>query len=449
MTEDIETLPPQPDEVEVGVILAIEREAVGIQAVFGEDVHEYPFSNTIDGSPFLAWLARIIDENGREIVVAFTIQRQYGNNQSALTTTRLAYEFENLSHVILCGMAGGAPNPNKPEQDVHRGDVVVSTEGVFQYDFVKEYGPWDINPEMIEKRVNCSPALVAVANRLKFAWGIRKKPKWPTYASDGLKLIKTQSFMQKFERPTSIDVLYEFDEESKRGKPVERVTDRANGVPRVFFAAIGSANRVLRNHIRRDYLRDNWGILAIEMEAAGVATAAETLDLQYIVVKGIADYCDPEKEKAWQGHAALNAAAVAREIIENLPSNRRRTITARAPEPPKTSPAPPSNTSTTHIRPTAGEGLRRSFPSRALRLVEKAQASFNEHEIRMANRILKNLDRIALPRINEFSPADRKEFLYELSKAHMTNARNMQRPQEREAEQNVAREILEQAKAVE
>lgn len=62
-----------------------------------------------------------------------------GNNQASTRAALLLEHFPTVHTVIMSGIAGGIPNPDKPAEHVRLGDVVVSSrEGVVQYDFGKE-----------------------------------------------------------------------------------------------------------------------------------------------------------------------------------------------------------------------------------------------------------------------------------------------------------------------
>ncbi|ODM22577.1 hypothetical protein SI65_00166 [Aspergillus cristatus] len=56
------------------------------------------------------------------------------------------------------------------------------------------------------------------------------------------------------------------------------------------------------------------GALRFEMKAADLM-----LDFPCIVIRGICDYADSHKNKNWQGHAALVAAAYAKELLGCVP----------------------------------------------------------------------------------------------------------------------------------
>jgi nucleoside phosphorylase len=119
----------------------------------------------------------------------------------------------------------------------------------------------------------------------------------------------------KFKRPSAID-----DKLTIKGKfvahPEDR--DRIDDTPRVFRGPIGSANTLLKNEERRDYLRDHYKVKAIEMEGSGVADGTWELGKDYLVVRGTVDYCNPDKNDVWHAYAALIAASYVKSIIQLL-----------------------------------------------------------------------------------------------------------------------------------
>jgi nucleoside phosphorylase len=62
-----------------------------------------------------------------------------GNNVAAARGTLLLQHFPSVEAIVMVGIAGGVPNPDKADDHVRLGDVVVSDRrGVIQYDFVKK-----------------------------------------------------------------------------------------------------------------------------------------------------------------------------------------------------------------------------------------------------------------------------------------------------------------------
>ena len=90
--------------------------------------------------------------------------------------------------------------------------------------------------------------------------------------------------------------------------------------PRVFFGPIASGNILLKDQCQRDALRDQFGVKAVEMEGVGIADATWNHGIGYLVVRGICDYADANKNDVWQCYAAMVAAAYVRAILEAMPA---------------------------------------------------------------------------------------------------------------------------------
>ncbi|KAF4154399.1 hypothetical protein CNMCM6069_009417 [Aspergillus lentulus] len=95
---------------------------------------------------------------------------------------------------------------------------------------------------------------------------------------------------------------------------VEVVRTRSRpGHTRVHYGLIASGNHVVKDAELRDSLDESLGgnVLCIEMEAAGLMN-----DFPCVVIRGICDYADSQKNKDWQEYAAAVAAAYAKELLE-------------------------------------------------------------------------------------------------------------------------------------
>ncbi|KAH7110219.1 hypothetical protein B0J13DRAFT_662220 [Dactylonectria estremocensis] len=84
----------------------------------------------------------------------------------------------------------------------------------------------------------------------------------------------------------------------------------------VHYGLIASGNRVIKDAGFRDDLNRSLGgrVLCVEMEAAGLMN-----DFPCVIIRGICDYADSHKNKAWQEHAAAVAAAFAKELLSTVP----------------------------------------------------------------------------------------------------------------------------------
>ena len=123
-----------------------------------------------------------------------------------------------------------------------------------------------------------------------------------------------------FERPgpdkdTLFNAAYEHAGSAKdctscNGEEIVHREPRASDATVVHYGLIGSANQVMRHGATREKLRRENNIICFEMEAAGLMDT-----FPCIVIRGICDYADTHKNKRWQGHAAIAAAAYAKELL--------------------------------------------------------------------------------------------------------------------------------------
>lgn len=90
----------------------------------------------------------------------------------------------------------------------------------------------------------------------------------------------------------------------------------------IYYGLVASGNRVIKNAAFRDRLADELGALCFEMEAAGAAKAFPCL-----VIRGICDYCDAQKNDVLQEYAAATAAAYAKLLIGVVAKEDDTTIT--------------------------------------------------------------------------------------------------------------------------
>ncbi|KAK7413539.1 hypothetical protein QQX98_007617 [Neonectria punicea] len=81
--------------------------------------------------------------------------------------------------------------------------------------------------------------------------------------------------------------------------------------PAVHVGAVASGDTVMKSAADRDRFSREAGVIAFEMEGAGVWD-----EVPCIVVKGVCDYADCHKHKGWQNFAAATAAAASKAILE-------------------------------------------------------------------------------------------------------------------------------------
>jgi hypothetical protein len=82
---------------------------------------------------------------------------------------------------------------------------------------------------------------------------------------------------------------------------------------RVWYGLIGSGDELMKNAKRRDELRDKYGLIGLEMEAAGTMNR-----IPVAVIRGVCDYGDEHKNKDWQPYAAAMAAAYTKAVLGEI-----------------------------------------------------------------------------------------------------------------------------------
>lgn len=93
-------------------------------------------------------------------------------------------------------------------------------------------------------------------------------------------------------------------------------------LPRIHVGPIASGEKVIAAVEEADRLRvDQPNLIAVEMESAGVASAAFSALKQvgYLTVRAICDFADAKKDNSWQEYAAGAAASCLRAFLESRP----------------------------------------------------------------------------------------------------------------------------------
>jgi WD40 repeat protein/nucleoside phosphorylase len=292
------------DRVTVGIVTALPKELAAAKAMLDDPV-EYAAPGDGAGRDYV--LGEIPAKGGGSHAVALVCTGM-GNNLAAVRVTQLLEQRPQIHSVLMVGIAGGVPCPEKPAEHVRLGDVVVvDRRGVVQYDLDKKtvrrkesrHAPRPPSPRLLEG-VNALEALA-----------YEGQSPWNKLMDRGRRLVGAKR------PPQADDVLRDACDPAKI---VHHPADaqRKRGRPRVFHGAIASGNTLLKNPIARDRLRDEFGVKAVEMEGSGLADAAWQHEVGYLVVRGVCDYCDEQKGDAWQMSAAIVAAAYARAVLERV-----------------------------------------------------------------------------------------------------------------------------------
>jgi formylglycine-generating enzyme required for sulfatase activity/nucleoside phosphorylase len=302
---------PTDDPIDFGVIVALPLECAAVLHML--DAYErLPPAAADPNIYFLGTLALSRARNRFYRIVVAQCPKM-GNNGAAMVAKDLIRSF-GVRHVFMTGIAAGVPCPHNPERHVRLGDVVVSYgRGVIQYDFAKRHADGTI-----EYRGALPPpsrVLTGAVDVLE-VYRLNGQRPWERYLGRAGPL-----GIRPDEATDVLRVLY--GRERPRWKRVQHPEDptRVPDQPKIHYGIIGSGNSLIKDIHERERLADDLGIIAIEMEGAGVADATwnQTEVSDYLIIRGISDYADRQKNDTWKAYAAVAAAAYLRALLESEP----------------------------------------------------------------------------------------------------------------------------------
>lgn len=284
-----------------GVVTALPVEMAALESCF-DNIQNIEMR----GINYKIGSASIRGSNSKKIISVLKRASDMGNNMSAICASNMLNAFPNIDDIIMVGIAAGMPYPENPEKHVRLGDIVVSDQqGVTQYDFGKQYKD---HFEEKQRGRPPSPKLIDSVNELSTLELKGDRP-WEQH-------IANLMIRLNWNRPNAeTDKI--FDAEISE-KEIEHPVDpqRISDAPRIFRGKIGSANLVLKSGKHRRKLRERHNVIAVEMEASGIADAAWSQRAGYLVIRGICDYADRNKNDEWHKYASLVAAAYCKAILE-------------------------------------------------------------------------------------------------------------------------------------
>ncbi|KAI5459592.1 hypothetical protein BGZ63DRAFT_360315 [Mariannaea sp. PMI_226] len=303
MATQIPTESRTHDEYTVGWICALSKEQTAAIAMLDQRHANLPKP---PNDPNTYTLGSVGTHN---IVIACLPEGKIGSNSAATVATWMTSTFPLIKVGLMVGIGGGIP------PKVRLGDVVVSTPageypGVVQWDFGKaEEGDKF-------KQVGClnnpPTSILTALTRLKSENELsgskipeyldELKQKWP-------RLVPKYTWSDSRKDPWAADSMVE----QVGSIPTGDEGHRKEGDIRVHYGLIASGNQVIKEAKFRDKLNRRYGgnVLCVEMEAAGLMN-----NFPCIVIRGICDYADSQKNKDWQEYAAALAATFAKELLQ-------------------------------------------------------------------------------------------------------------------------------------
>lgn len=215
---------------------------------------------------------------GQDVVLAMS---QVGKVNAAMTAQILIREFK-VDQIIFTGIAGAV------DKDLRPGDIVISTH-LLQHDFGKvtdetfTYWPMEMpqadGSERSVPRFDAEPELVELA--------------------------------MKAGRQTDFQKIFLATSRSKENK----------WKPNVVEGVIVTGDQFISSLKKREWLREQFGASAVEMEGAAVAQVCVTYDVPFVVIRSISDWADDiagGTYKLMKNTAANNSAMLVMNMLKGM-----------------------------------------------------------------------------------------------------------------------------------
>jgi nucleoside phosphorylase len=350
--------PSSRDDFEVAIICALRREYNAVVPLFSElwdeqseDDEDNAFGR-VEGDTNIYTNGRIGTHN-----VVLVLLRKMGKRAAAGTAAQIATSYTRISLALLIGVCGGIPRYKRDEKedvDILLGDVIISTK-VVEFDLGREY-PDGLKPKNTEEdqpgkpNKNISNLLETLQTDLGLKTFRQKTPEYlqvirnsapnqpAKYSFPGReadKLFKAD-YRHKHQDALTCECAYwenardtvceasrkadcailkcdETQLEPRKLESRQQFIDKPED-PVFHFGAIASGDRVEKSGIDRDKYVKDLGVIAFEMEGAGVWD-----ELPCLVVKAVCDYADSHKNKKWQDYTAAVAAGAVKAILALYP----------------------------------------------------------------------------------------------------------------------------------
>ncbi|KAL4947624.1 putative kinesin light chain [Aspergillus filifer] len=311
------------DEFAIAIICALTLEAEAVEDLFDETydrLGEYYGKQPRDDNAYVN--GRIGKHN-----VVLCYMPGMGKGSAASVASSLKISYKRIEVALVVGICGGAPYPSSGGE-IFLGDVIIS-DSVVQYDFGRQY------PCGYEKKT-------AIRSKLAGLKARRSRKDFQEKLSRHLQALQESS--PGWLCPSVDDVLYEASYQHKHydlgstcicldsasedtckaaidssctllncdlARVCRRRLHTEHTSPIVHIGTVASADTVMKSGEHRDRLAQLEGAVGFEMEGAGVWD-----NISCIIVKGVCDYADSHKNKAWQAYTAATGAAAAKSFLE-------------------------------------------------------------------------------------------------------------------------------------
>jgi nucleoside phosphorylase len=250
--------------------------------------------------------------NGHNVVIVGLPQKSTGTVSAASLVQSLVTSFPNIRHGLMVGIGAGVPGKDL-DPDIRLGDVVVAAPGDGSNDAQGVVG-YELGKETVNGFVKTG-WLYPTDRRLRNA--IQRIEVEAEYSGKNIFTANLEAYKattgRKFLHPGSeSDLLYEAEKvDGQATLELISRSPRESPDPVVHYGLIASGDKLMKNARLRDELRDRFGIICFEMEAAGLMNT-----LPVAVIRGVCDYADAYKNDKFHHYAAATAAAYAKGLLQ-------------------------------------------------------------------------------------------------------------------------------------
>ena len=324
--------PHDRNDFEIAVICALSLEAECVMDVLDKILDDKKYGKARGDNN--AYTLGLIGEHN----VVLVHMPGMGTTRAAYAVGDLKKSFPNIELALVVGVCGGMPYGPRNEE-VLLGDVVIS-EVLIQYDFGKQYprgferkkgvldtlGPPSEKILALHAKLGLRQHMQDMHNRTAtFLQAIQQKSSKTNYPGAENDILHYPAYTHQHRLPATCNECEGGDEICKTAiemkcedlgcEPVMRVNrnrlvNPPTNQPTIHFGIMGSGDTVMKSGHHRDALALIEGIIAVEMEGAGVWRYGSS-----VVIKGVCDYADSHKRKGWQRYAAATAAACAKAFL--------------------------------------------------------------------------------------------------------------------------------------
>ncbi|OAR01720.1 hypothetical protein LLEC1_03251 [Akanthomyces lecanii] len=237
---------------------------------------------------------------GYNTILATLTPGSYGTGSAAALASQVKILFPNLWLGLLVGVAAGLPrfsHPELPNRDIRLGDVLVAQpssrrDALIAYDLgriVDGSGRVELLRDG-HALARIEPLVLSAASKLKQRPDTTTALFWQHYQQVEKDVCDDDGSTFAHPGPDK-DILW-------NGRAIVQRPPRLQRT-RVWYGSIGSGDKLMRDASTRDKLRDEFDLIGLEMEAAGVINS-----IPVGVIRGVCDYGDGAKDKHWQPYAA-------------------------------------------------------------------------------------------------------------------------------------------------